>query len=191
MADLGGAIVRITDTLASELTEVTAKAMLQVAAFAGGVIQDNIRSSFKPGTGALARSFQSPTFVDAGKGRVAAGVFSDLEYAKIQDQGGTIFPKTVKHLAIPLSKKAGLRWPREWGKGELFMVRPKASGKLLLASGSSGKLTFHYVLKKSVTIRGKEYIAKSRAEVEQKAPEVLARALDRLAAKAARAGQNA
>ena len=143
--------------LAGDLDNVSAKAALRAANYAGGKIAEEAYSRMN-GKGTLARSFLPARFVERSDG-IAAGALSTLVYAGIQDKGGTIHSKN-RMLSIPLSKKAEKRWPRDFGE-ELFLVKTKA-GKALLAerigSGKRARLLFHYVLKKSVDISPKGYI---------------------------------
>lgn len=85
-------------------------------------------------------------------------VGTNLVYARIQQSGGTILPKTADNLAIPVPEalKRDKRWPRDFGKGAFFKLEsPK--GKFLIATGKeaipgiSGK-GLAFVLKPSVTI---------------------------------------
>ena len=85
-------------------------------------------------------------------------VGTNLVYARIQQSGGEIRPKTVQNLAIPVpdALKRDKRWPRDFAKGAFFKLEsPKgsfliATGKELIP-GISGK-GLAFVLKPSVTI---------------------------------------
>lgn len=85
-------------------------------------------------------------------------VGTNLVYARIQQEGGTILPKTADNLAIPVPQalKRDKRWPRDFAKGAFFKLEsPK--GKFLIATGKeaipgiSGK-GLAFVLKPSVNI---------------------------------------
>jgi hypothetical protein len=158
-----------------------AKAVLRAASFAGGEIRRLVESTFPGSKGNLARSFLPATFVQAKEGVIAAGAVSDEPHADIQDRGGTIYPRTVKMLAIPLTPYAEKRWPRDWPRDDLTIIRSKR-GNLLLMDIRSKKLVPQYVLKDSVTIKGKQYISRAeraaRPEVEAIAEEMAARQLE-------------
>ena len=63
-------------------------------------------------------------------------VGSNLVYARIQQLGGTIVPKTVKRLAIPLQPHLKKRhiWPRDLTRDGVKMFVLKANGKAFLAT---------------------------------------------------------
>jgi hypothetical protein len=85
------------------------------------------------------------------EGRIGASV----EYAHIQEYGGTIVPTTAKYLAIPLPNALDVRGvplkagPREWSN--TFVARSKA-GNLLIFQKQSIRIVPLYVLKNKVTI---------------------------------------
>jgi phage gpG-like protein len=77
-------------------------------------------------------------------------VGSDLVYARIHHDGGIIKPVNAKYLAIPLTKEAAVKRPREWAdtfirKGVIF--RNTADGIEAL-----------YALKAQVTIPSRPYM---------------------------------
>ncbi len=78
-------------------------------------------------------------------------VGTNLAYARIQHEGGTIVPRQAKFLAIPLCPEASVRRPREFAdtfiaKGVIFQ---KIEGKEPRAL---------YVLKRSVKIPARPYL---------------------------------
>lgn len=113
----------------------------------------NSRFGYSGRTGALARSYRESVSFSSGKMRIAAE--SDLIYARVQDQGGIIRPKTVKRLAIPLIPMAIGKWPRHWKRGELFR-RGNA-----LSTMRGGKPINVYALAKQVRIRPKRYLKRA------------------------------
>lgn len=129
--------------------------------------------SVSPRTGALARSFREEVKVAAGVIRI--GAFSDLVYAAIQDRGGRITPRTRKSLAIPMTSKAAIRWPRDWPKDELF--RPRGKDYLASKKGKKG-IEVQYLLRKSVRIKPKDYLSKAN---DKALPKVAALFVRRLA----------
>jgi hypothetical protein len=154
-------------------------AMLLAAEHARGEIVREVREEFNPGTGALSRSFKATMLTSSKKGVLRSGAVSDSKYADIQDRGtskalgGPIRPKTVQYLAIPIGDRArrvaGL-WPRDWPKGSLFAFKSKRGNLLLAAAEWTGYGFLQYVLKKSVTIRGRHYLAEAMKKAE---PEIV------------------
>lgn len=136
------------------------KIVLKAANHAGGEIAKSVFARHGGGSGALARSFLPAAFTDAPAGTVAAGAFSDLVYAEIQDQGGTIKPKTGKNLAIPVGqKRSDVRWPRDYGKGQLHYMRSKSGKALLVENVGRGKdIRVRFVLRPQVIVRGSGYL---------------------------------
>jgi hypothetical protein len=76
---------------------------------------------YAPGTGPAGSIFE------VGAGEMTVG--SSVPYANIQDQGGTITPKTVRYLAVPLTRDVKVRgmWPRDFARGDLYF-RAKVGG---------------------------------------------------------------
>ena len=177
----------VLEGIPEALTPELSKAVLKAANIAGGEIVLAVRDTTAGSgttTGALARSVLPAHFVEAPKGSVAAAADSDLIYAKIQDQGGTIHAKSVKNLAIPLTKEARGLWPRDRPAGELVFRKSK-KGAALLVSATTGEP--QYVLKPSVTLKGKGYIAKAREASEELVIETLNEAVDAAVEKAEKA----
>lgn len=166
MADTTGITVRGAKEVAAKLQKASGtiqhdmiKWLLQAALHVEGTIREVIfRTLTKSPTGNLARSFKARVLRGSGSD-VSAGVFSNLIYAKIHDEGGTITPRTGKNLAIPLNQAAKRRWPREWSKGTLRFA--KMRGKKFLVD-QNGKP--QYLLKQSVSIRGRHYLKISMRE---------------------------
>jgi hypothetical protein len=109
---------------------------------------------------------------------VAVGVLSSLEYARIQDQGGTVFPRTVQYLAIPLRKLPVGKWPRDFAKGELRLIKSRAGNLILAKISKSGVIAPYFVLKKSVTIRGRNYLRAAADRAVAGISEIMAGHLD-------------
>lgn len=69
---------------------------------------------------------------------------SSVEYAAIQDEGGTVRAKTVKNLAVPLNRQVKVRgmWPRDFPADSLSFIPAKTPGRiigfLVDASGTLG-----------------------------------------------------
>ena len=136
------------------------KAMEQSAHFLTEAVVDAIYSTAKNPKGGLADSY-NPELVDKGKEEISFGVFSDLVYAKIQDEGDTIFPKK-KWLAYPhedAKSYVGIRWPRDFPKGALnFALGKKPGTAYLFEDGRDAPV---FILKKKVKIPGLQYLDKA------------------------------
>ena len=138
---------------------------------AGEILRAAIVRFAPASSGSLRRSFKTAP-VDIGGGQISVGLFSDLPYARIQNQGGTIRPKTGKNLAIPVTGQARKLWPRDWPSGALsFQIR---KGKKLLFD-QANKL--QYVLKPSVTLKGSGYL---EAAAKAARPDVVSELVDGL-----------
>ena len=101
---------------------------------------------------------------------------TNLEYARVQQEGGTIRPRNAKNLAIPLTKeavKAGS--PRNWAEGFVKKGKNMAQRNMLTLIARPGKNPLlveilsgkgkkgarwiaHYVLVKSVTIPARAFL---------------------------------
>lgn len=173
--------IQITDTaspmlkkLQPSVSEHFAKNVLRAAQDAAGEIRKVIMSTSKGRTGKLARSFKAE-FVSVGSGRVSAGAFSDLSYADIQDRGGTIRPKTMKRLAVPIMSGKNLpvgKWPRHFAKGQLTFI-PRKGKAPLLAKVTRTRVTPLFVLMASVKIKPKRYLRAARPKAEAAAHKIL------------------
>jgi phage gpG-like protein len=93
--------------------------------------------------------------------RVTIG--TNIPYARIHHEGGIIRPRNAQYLAIPLTKEAAARKPREFtntfiAKGIIFRKRENGEPEAL------------YALKKSVTMPPRPYMIvtdQSKAAIEQ------------------------
>ena len=176
----------------------------QVAVLAQGPLRESIVATMKEGgrwaKGRLARSVTTSAIEssnpDAKRTTKVYGfrTGSRLVYARIQDQGGIIRPRTVRYLAIPtrnLGARMRSRWPRDWPRGELFLipaVGPRAGKDPLLARKVRDKIQVLYVLKKQVTIPAKDYTGKA---LDKGGPLLARFAEDQFAAAAEQAAQKA
>ncbi len=79
------------------LRHEVAAAQLKVAA----AMKRNIKQSFRQRTGDFSRSIVSEPLLDSGN-EISGRTGSNLEYAEIQEKGGTIHAKNVRNLTIPL-----------------------------------------------------------------------------------------
>lgn len=163
----GADVGLLLETISKSIDPISAKAALRAANYAGGEIAKSVVRFFPRGKGALARSFLPATFLERKPGLVSAGALSDLIYARIQDEGGTITPKTVKLLAVPISNVAKTKWPRDWPADALQFVKT-GRGKMLLIDAKSKNLVVHYVLQSKVVIRGRHYLDDAEARAQPK-----------------------
>ena len=76
---------------------------------------------------------------------------SNLVYARIHHEGGTIKPVRAKYLAIPLTKEAAVRRPRDWA--DTFI----AKGVIFRNTGG-GEIEALYALKKQVQMPARPYM---------------------------------
>lgn len=77
---------------------------------------------------------------------------SNLPYAKIHHYGGVIHPRHAKYLAIPLTKEAAARRPRDFAN--TFIKKG-----IIFRKQEGGKLEALYVLKKSVTMPARPWLS--------------------------------
>lgn len=163
-----GDVQKVFGRIRADMVPALAAAVLRSAHLAAGTLAEVVVSRFPSGTNQLARSFPANVgFVQRTAGEVSARTFSPLPHARIQDQGGTIRPRTAKALAVPLTSEAKSRWPRDWPAKQLRLIvlRGKALLVEVLGKGKSARIKTHYVLKDQVTITGQHYVdeAKKRA----------------------------
>ena len=181
---MGVVITRDTATDAIKKTKealppTIRKRLLQAAQHLEGEIRSTIMSEMRGRTGALPRSFRARLLTT--EGRVySAGVFSQLVYARIQNDGGVIVPKSVKNLAVPIMSGKNLpvgKWPRHFGYGDLQLIVRKGKPPLL-AKVSKKRITPLFVLLKRVSIRGSHYLERSAASSETKINEILGKGIE-------------
>lgn len=154
-----------------KLPELLEGGVFKCAQIAAGEIRRAIYATFRGRTGELARSFHETFLGDAKDGIRSAGALSDLVYAPIQDEGGTVVPKRGKYLAIPLpgANVPFGKWPRDYAKGDLHFIKSKAGNALL--ADPTGKPIF--ALKTSVRLKGRGYIRAAADAASPKMAEVM------------------
>lgn len=158
-----------------------ARPALQAAEIAAGELRIASNEMFSHRTGELARSWR-PMFLRVSRSELTTAALSDLVYAAIQNDGGTIVPRTRKYLAIPLVDLPVGKWPRDFGRGELSFVPLKSGDGGLLVRAAKGKARQGkigeaiFLLKKSVTLKGRHYIEKAAAIAEPRIQEHMAQA---------------
>lgn len=136
-----------------QLDEAAAGDNLENAARAGALIIRNAGSENAPKrTRTLSRSIHIETLVKQAK-YVEIGIGTDLDYAAIQEFGGTITPKKGKFLAIPLTSEArAIVSPRNFP--EELTARFGGNGGVLVDSAGIAQ----YALVRSVTIPPHPYL---------------------------------
>jgi hypothetical protein len=155
-------------------------------------IRDKLHKSKFGLTGALSRRWTETFMAEHGKVVAVKSWSGGTTYAYVQDQGGTIFPRKRKLLAIPLNAQAGKRWPRDWQKGrkkkvgDLVAIPRKGKPPILCQIvGKEGKNGWRYkpqyALAKSVRIEGVHYVdsgwEKAKEEVYFLFPELVVSSL--------------
>lgn len=110
-----------------------------------------VKPSSKSGGTTLVRSSKlvnSITFLVSGD-QVLVG--TNLRYARIHHFGGIIRPIRAQYLAIPLTKAAAVRRPREW-------QNTFVKNGVIWLKNQDNSLTALYALKKQVTIPARPYM---------------------------------
>lgn len=146
-------------------------------------------------TGSLRGSVTMATESTSSSERVylrAGGGQRDVRYAVLQEDGGTVVPSGNRpgmkeghtpHLAIPLAAaktRAGVsKYASPRDIPGLFVIKSKAGNLLLVRKiGKKGKIQPMFVLKQSVTIKGKHYMRDALTAMSEAAPEVINKAVD-------------
>lgn len=192
----GGDIGLVLKSLSGRIEGETAGLVLRAAQHAEGEIRATIYETFPDGrTGALARSFRATFIGRDADGVTSASVSSDLVYARIQDEGGTIRPNSAQRLAIPLKRLPVGKWPRHYAKGELTLIQSKRGNSILAkitkTKGGKDKIDPHFVLVRSSTLRGRGYVALAASRARPGVEEIMAEGLQRIADAAASDGSAA
>ena len=156
--------VRFIDRITQKLGSTLGGIMLTVATIAQTELyKSTIRLLNKTGrnrgAAGLAGSWK-PTVVETSGGEYTVGVFSDLPYARIHEEGGTIAPKNGQALAIPLNPmRTEGQWPSDMGD-QIKLGPLSKGGNRLLVDADSGEPLF--VLVSQVTINPTGYIEAAR-----------------------------
>lgn len=149
--------------------------MLSNAAMAGALLVQNAAKEYSPKkTRNLSRSIHSE-IVKTEERYAEVAVGTDLEYAAMQEFGGTIVPKNVSYLAIPLTAAAEACVSPRGFSGPLRPVFFGMEGMLVDAAGEA-----QYALKKSVTIPAHPYLRPALDEQAEPAKEAMGKALAKL-----------
>lgn len=174
-AEIRGDIESYLTGLGIAIDKQVVVALLQAAVHAEGELKQSISELFSEGgTGALSRAPKAMLLEVDGTIK-SAGAFLDLVYAGVQDLGGVIKPRNAKNLAIPLSSEAKTpgKWPRTWAQGRLFPIKSRKGNRLLMERLRGGKIKPHFLLKRSVRIKGKGYVERARRAAESAIAEIL------------------
>jgi hypothetical protein len=143
------------------------RGMLLAAEIAAGEVRRAIRARLRQHTGALGRSYRATMLKPKRKGQLRSGAVSDLVYARIQDEGGTVTAKK-RFLTIPVSE-AAKRHSRGGGRARQFLdalgVRGRARAR---AQG-----VVHYAFKRSVRIPASGYLDAAQTAAEPQIAEIV------------------
>ncbi len=155
------------------LGEAATGKMLAQAALAGALpIQNAAKEKSPKRTRTLSRSIHTEVEKE-GETLAEVVVGTDVEYAAIQEFGGTITPKNTKYLAIPLTSAA-----ERYGSPRNYPVR-----LIPVIRGGEGVLIdvvdyeAVYALKKSVTIPARPYLRPALDESVEAVKSAISRAL--------------
>lgn len=135
-------------------------ALFRCAQHAEGEIKRTLQKTFKPGTGNLMRSFTAQMLSKKGS-TLTAGAVSDLVYAEIQNDGGTIRSSRgpSKFLAYPVVDMPVGQWASD--TPDLHVgIAPYPSKLGLVLMDSSNRVIFN--LAKKVTIKPTKYLEKAQ-----------------------------
>jgi len=193
-ADVSVQIDSVMSYLKTRVKDGVPTGVMRASTYAAGQIAEHL------GPGTLARSFKALP-IELRRDSVsswAASRGAAQKYAGIQDQGGTIRPRVMKNLAVPLrlAKTAKGKWPRHFGMGELKLVPRKGrapllvrelSGKTIVARRGKNRIYKTwvkaiqplFVLLKSVQIKPKYYLAavRGRPDFQARCRELIDKAI--------------
>ncbi len=177
-----GAVAAI-NAIAQDLPKALITGLLKATYHVENKVKSEVYEKFPDGrTGALARSFK-PVFLGRDGNVISAAVQSDLVYARIQEEGGTITAKG-KYLAVPISDRIPVgKWPRHFGAGELVRIQ-KRGGNPILAKITGKKITPMFVLKSSVHLRGRKYLESAEKRAVPGVEEIIGGSVERVVDKA-------
>lgn len=157
------------------LPSVLERGLLRAGVHVAGEIRRQILQTFggrgNRTTGNLAKSFKVSLLHSRETG-VGVGVLSDLEYAGVQNRGGTIRPKGAA-LTVPIGAGKSLALgTRARDVPGLVMIKRPGKPPLLVKPGKK-RFTLYYVLAKSVRIKPTGYIEAAAEASEEDAREII------------------
>jgi hypothetical protein len=172
IGEINALLARVSGATPAALAVGALRGAQHVAGEIRSTLFDVVRgSSQSPLTGRLARSWRERLVV-AEDQQATAEAYSDLAYARIQDEGGTITPRVRKYLAIPLIRMPVGKWPRDWPAGALSFV-PTRRGGVLVRRAKKGRGEAVYALVRSVRIPAKRYVEKAVRKAEPEIPAIM------------------
>jgi hypothetical protein len=163
----------LLDRVKGKLPEIIASGGLLAAEHMTTEIRKSVMDLSADPKGGLARSFKPQVEASEGGEEVRVKSTSDLVYARIQDEGGTITAKR-KFLAVPW-RGANIpigKWPRHFAKGELTFIKRKNRPPLLVRVGKK-KFDLMFTLRRSVNIPAKNYLDHAWANAKDGVGEIL------------------
>lgn len=89
----------------------------------------------------------------------AVGITEDIPYARIHLTGGTIHPRRAQWLTIPIGPGRTAHVASARDIAGLFSIRSRTGNLLLVTKNADNSVTPWFVLKKSVTIPKRDYLA--------------------------------
>ena len=175
----------LLDELGANADKAVSVALLRCAQHAEGEIKRTAQKTFNPGTGNLMRSFTAQMLAKKGD-TLSAGAVSNLVYAEIQNDGGTIRSSRGpgKNLAVPAKGrfKPPAPWPSDFNDDAFSFIpskKPGITGILVekLAKGQTGKFgkglgRWMYTLMPEVTIKSTRYIERAKEKSSKEWPRV-------------------
>ena len=161
---------------------VAVEALVDAATAGALIIQNAAKKNAPRKTRNLSRSIHTEVaFASRDQAEVTVG--TDVEYAAIQEFGGTITAKNGKYLAIPVNETAQMYKPMDF-PGKLHFQGDNSGGVLMNAEGE-----VFYALKPSVTIPAHPYLRPALDENIDRAVESAGRALKKIINKIAGGGE--
>jgi HK97 gp10 family phage protein len=162
-----------------KLGDATASENLRLAGTAGALpVMNGAKNKAPKRTRNLARSIASEV-LESDRSHVLIGIGTDVEYAALQEFGGTVTPKERQFLTVPLTEQ-GRQYASARNAPDLHAVMKKGgqSGVLVDPQGVA-----HYTLVKSVTIPAHPYLRpaldENRAAASREAGETLRQLIER------------
>lgn len=181
---------KVKDLSLKHLDKDTAPFMEKVALFAESAIQKNIESNIPPANAPLTVALKNGSKTLKGKGtlrqlhssysKTTATVTSPAPYARIQNEGGTIFPKNAKYLCVPVNtniqkltmQTKSVRNALKTLEGQGYIIyRPYRRGSstaranVIMGKKKTGKPELLFILKKSITIPKREFMKLSKRQL--------------------------
>jgi len=159
-------------------------------------LKQNISGIFlKVRSGRLRSSIGSMVSIkeDGLLGEVGSGIRTGEKtpYASIHETGGTITPKRVRYLTIPLNAALTPSGVARFTARELFagvsnyddsFVKKSSAGNLIIFGvqkrGKSNKITPLFLLRNSVTLPGSQYMSLTANEIMAEVVDIISRGID-------------